>query len=247
MAQIVLHHHPIRTSKRVWPIALAILALTGCSTTTPVEVNDRHAALPSFRVDIDLDEKTKVSAATTGRAVEFGIARAKGGSQQWLASGQLPVILGNTTFVAPQLIRNDFDFYFAELSYRWRKLSANRTIGLELIGGVGYSALNLSVVSATQRDSANFGNYGAQGGVGFIWNMRPSTSLNLHVSGFTSTASTGVSDFGRYQVFLAQTLAESLELRAGYAKWEVNGNGAVGTSDIRMTFSGPTLDVGLNF
>lgn len=227
---------------------LAISTLTGCITATPIEANDPHVFLPSLRASASLDDDTKTPAdPQTGHAIEFEFVKTKGTGNQSLAAGQQPIVLNNTTFTAPQQLRNDFDFNYADISFRWRKFFRERSLGLEVSGGIGHTSLGLDVTSPTQRASEHFAAYGPQGGVALIWRMRPSTSLHARVSGFVSRSSPGIRDLGRYELFVAQALGDNLALRAGYAKWEVNGEGGIGQSDFRMTFSGPVLDIGLNF
>lgn len=228
--------------------SLAVLVLAGCETTSQIEVDDKYVALPSFRVGVSLDESTKSPAEPqTGKAVEFGFIRAKSSGAQRLATGQAPVIYNTTTFLAPNQLSHNSDIDYVDLSYRWRKFFKERSLGLEVSGGIGHASMGLTVNSATQNASARFNNYGAQGGVGLIWRMRPSTSLHAHISGFVTRGDTGVGDMGRYQLFLAQGLGDNLSMRAGYAKWEVNGAGGLGASNFRMIFAGPMLELGLNY
>ncbi len=244
-------HQQARTrciSARLLVGLFAMTALTGCITTTPIEVNDPHVFLPSLRASVSLDDDTKTPAnPQTGHAIEFEFLKTKGTGNQSLAAGHQPIMLNSTTFTAPQQLRNDFDFNYADLSFRWRKFFRERSLGLEVSGGIGHTSLGLDVSSPTQRASQHYATYGPQGGVAFIWRMRPTTSLHARVSGFLSKSSTGIRDLGRYELFVAQALGDNLALRAGYSKWEVNGYGDIGLSDFRATFSGPVLDVGLNF
>lgn len=227
---------------------LFIATLTGCTKTTPIVANDPHVFLPSLRMAVSLDDDKQGGAnPQTGRAVEFGYVHAKGHGNQSLTSGQDPVNLSQKTFTAPQQLRNDFDINYADLSFRWRKFFGERSFGLELSGGIGHTSFGLSVASPAQNASDHFSNYGPQGGVAFIWRMRPGTSFHVRGSGFVSNSSTGVRDFGRYELFAAQALGDNLALRAGYAKWEVNGDAGISQSNFRVTFSGPILDLGLNF
>jgi hypothetical protein len=227
---------------------LFAVVLSGCTSTTPIVADDPHVFLPSLRVAVSLDDDKQAAAyPQTGHAVEFGYARAKGHGDQSLATGQDPIHYNDTTFTVPQQLRNDFDLNYVDLSFRWRKFFKERSLGLEVSGGIGHTSFGLSVTSLTQIASNHFSTYGPQGGVAFIWRMRPGTSLHVRVSGFVSKSYTGIRDFGRYELFVAQALGDNLALRAGYTKWDVNGDAGVGQSNFRATFSGPVLDLGLNF
>jgi hypothetical protein len=230
------------------PALFSTIVLAGCITATPIVADDPHVFLPSIRASISLDEGKQAPAEPqTGRAVEFEFAKARGSGNQFLASGQSPIIFNNVTFSAPQQLRNDFDFNYADISFRWRKFFRERSFGLEVSGGIGHTSLGLTVSSPTQSASGHYGTYGPQGGIALIWRVQPSTSIHARISGFVSKSSTGISDLGRYEIFVAQALGDNLALRAGYAKWEVNGTNGEFQSDFRTTFSGPVLDLGLNF
>jgi hypothetical protein len=235
-------------SARLLAGLLSTVVLSGCITATPIVTDDPHVFLPSLRASISLDDGKQAPAEPqTGRAVEFEFAKAKGTGNQFLANGQSPIIFNNKTFIAPQQLRNDFDFNYADISFRWRKFFRERSLGLEVSGGIGHTSLGLTVSSSTQSASEHFGTYGPQGGIALIWRVQPSTSIHARVSGFISRSSTGISDLGRYEIFVAQALGDNLALRAGYAKWEVNGSDGEFQSNFKTTFSGPVLDLGLNF
>ncbi|MFZ2160738.1 MAG: hypothetical protein WAW02_00845 [Sideroxyarcus sp.] len=232
---------------------LSTIVLTGCLSSTPIVADDPHVFLPSLRVAVSLDEdkqeadKQAASEPRTGYAIEFEYARAKGHGEQTLATGESPVNYTGTTFTAPNQLRNDFSFNYADVSFRWRKFFKERSLGLEVRGGIGHASMDLTVASSTQRASDHFGNYGPQGGVGLIWRMRPDTSLNARLSGFVSSSEYGVKSLMRYELFVAQALGDNLELRAGYAKWGINGDAGISESNFKSNFSGPMLDIGLNF
>ena len=235
-------------SARLLAGLFSTVVLSGCLTTTPIVADDPHVFLPSLRAAVSLDEdKQPAAAPQAGRAIEFEYARAKGHGDQNLTTGQSPVYQNNTIFTAPQQLRNDFSFNYADISFRWRRFFRERSLGLELSGGGGHTSVGLTVSSPTQRASDHFGTYGPQGGVALIWRVRPSTSLHARMSGFVSSSDTGIRDLVRYELFVAQALGDNLALRAGFAKWALNGDGGVGESNFKATFSGPTLDLDWNF
>jgi hypothetical protein len=210
--------------------------------------DDPHVFLPSIRASVSLDDdKQPVSEQQSGRAIEFTYARAKGHGDQNLSTGMDPIYYSGTTFTAPQQLKNDFSINYADISFRWRKFFKERSLGLEVSGGVGHTSMNLSVASLTQRASDHFGNYGPQGGVALIWRARPGTSLHARLSGFVSSADTGIKDMVRYELFVAQALGDNMALRAGYAKWAIDGDAGFAESNFQSAFSGPMLDLGWNF
>jgi hypothetical protein len=233
---------------RILTALLLVNALSGCGTATPILANDSRVFQPSIRVTSSLDDDKSGSANVhSGRVIEFGLTKARGSGDQTLAAGKSPILFNSKTFVAPLQLKNDFDLTYADLSFRWRKFFRDRALGIELGGGAGYTSLDLAVSSATQSTSDRYASYGIQGGVALIWRLQPSTSLHARVAGYASRGTVGVTDLGRYDFYLAQALGDNLSLRAGYAKWEVNGSGGVGTSDFRMVFSGPVLGLGMDF
>ena len=228
---------------------LAVLALGGCSLpTTRIDAEDNRVFLPSFRAAVNLSgEMEAASQPREGHAIEFGIARARGGDRQVLGAGQSPVVIGNTSFSAPQQLRNDFDFSYAEVSWRWRKFFPNRSLGLEVLVGLGNPRLDLAVSSATQQASESFSTRGPQAGVGLIRRLNQDTSIQARVSAFVSAYDRGVNELARYEVSLTKAFHEIVTLRAGWAGWEVKGQSQDGISDFRLRFSGPTLVLELNF
>lgn len=228
--------------------ALATLVLGGCLSTVPIKVEDKRVFLPAVRVAYNLDDdKQDASEPQTGRAIEFGLAKAKGSGNQFIASNQGQVILNNMLITGPQQIRNDFDFNFANISWRWRKFFRERSLGLELSGGIGFASLGLTVSSPTLKASGSFDTAGGQGGVGLIWRMSPDTSLQGRVAGYISTDDLGVTSIRRYELFFAQALDKNLTLRAGYAGWELNGPSGAGMSGFEIRFSGPAVVLDWDF
>lgn len=236
---------------RLLAAMLATLALAGCSgllPTTPINAEDNHVYLPALRAVINFgDGKQAASEPQTGNAIEFGITKAKGDDSQKLVTGQSPIILNGTTFLAPQQLRNDFDYNFANISWRWRKFFSERSLGLEVTAGVGFSSIDLAVSSPAQRASDHLFTRGPQGSIGLIWRLNPSTSLQGRMSEFISTADRGVNKMMRYELSLAKAFHDNLTLRAGYAVWDVNGESQFNMSDFQLHVSGPVIALDWDF
>jgi hypothetical protein len=233
---------------RLFAGMLAALSLAGCGQlTSRIEAEDNRVFLPAMRAALNLSEgRESPSRPQTGHAVEIGVAGMRGSDSQSLAAGDLPIVLNNTTFSAPQQLRNEFAFYFADVSWRWRKFPGERPLGLEVLAGLGYSSLGLTVSSPTQRASEHFATWGPQAGIGLIWRIEPTTSLQARAAGFLSGSSEGANQATRFELFVAKAFSENLTLRAGYAGWEVRGDDQVGTSDFRLRFSGPVLAIDIS-
>ncbi len=243
-----------RHAARLPCILLIISACAGCAGTpsTTIATDDRHVFNPSVSASIDLDDdRQSHSAPHSGHAIEMEAGRAMGTGSQTLASGQSPIIINNTTFNGPQQLRNDFDFDFADVAYRYRKFFGQRqAIGIEATGGLGYTSMGLAVGSATQHDSARVSNTAAKGSFAVIWRLRESTSLHIRATSFRSlsafAADGAVTAADRFELYVGQALGDSLSLRAGYTSWTVDGSTGPG-SDFHTTFGGPMVDLGFNF
>lgn len=234
---------------RLFAILFASITLVGCGlTTTRIDATDNHTFLPALRMGVNLNEsKYAPSEPQTGQAIEFGVTKATGSGPQSLLAGQQPVILDNTTFTPPQEVTNEFDFYFSDLSWRWRKFFNERSLGLDVSAGLGYTSLGLSVSSQTQKATQNFATWGPQGGVGLIWRFRSGTSLQARATGFASSADQGVTGLSRYELYLSQAILDNFSLRAGYADWNVSGQNQPLMSNFRLQFSGPVVALDLSF
>jgi hypothetical protein len=235
-------------------VLLVISACAGCAGTpsTTITTDASHVFNPSLSVAVGLDDdKQPPSEPHSGHAIEMEAGRAKGSGLQTLASGQPPVVINNTTFNAPQHLRNDFDFYYADMAYRYRKFFGERqAVGIEAMGGIGYTSLGLAVSSSTQQDAGRFSNTAAKGSFAFIWRMRQSTSLDIRLSTFrwlNAFAGGGaVTSADRFELFLAQAVGDNLSLRLGYTSWTIDGSTGAG-SDFHTTFGGPMANLGFNF
>ena len=232
---------PLQRSVRLLPVLLAALPLSGCLvTTTTIEGENTKTFLPAVRASLNLNGTDhEASEIRTGDAIELGYMSKKISSEQTLSSGQLPVIHNGTTFTSPQQLRNDFNFSFADISWRRREF-LNTALGLEFSAGVGYSSLDLAVSSPTQHAAESYSNTGVQLGIGFIYLLSPGSSIHAGAVGYSSF-DYGVRDVTRYEAYYAKALHKNISLRAGYADYKVDGRGHEGMSSFHLHFAGPTL------
>jgi len=232
---------------RLAACAAAALSLCGCVSTTRTDAEDNRVFLPSVRASVNFKRgQEPPSEPQGGHAIELEVTSARGSDSQSLSAGQSPVILDGKTFSAPQQLKNDFDFWFGSISWRWRRFFGDRAIGLETFAGLGYSGLSLTVSSPAQQASQHFSTFGPQGGVGLIWRLHPGTSLQARIAGFVS-AETGVNRAARAEAFVVKALGENVTVRAGYVGWEAKGQTLPDTSDFRLRFSGPSLGLQFDF
>ena len=232
------------------------LAVAGCvngRSTTTLEAEDRSTFIPTLRVAADVGGRDAPrSQPHTSHAIELGLTGARGGDTQRLAASQNPVVFGNTTFAAGQDLRAEFDFRFAEIAYRYRHVFERTGLGVEGLAGLGYAQLGLTVTGTTQRAAERLRNGGLVLGVGGLWRIRPSTSLQLRGTGFGAGSSEGVTSASRIDLQIEQAIGRHGALRGGYAWWSVYSEreeefGASTNSPIRVRFSGPTLGLELMF
>jgi hypothetical protein len=228
----------------------AAAALAGCAgpTTTGIAMSDHGTLVPSGRITIDFTRGADgPSRPHTGHALEIGGTRVTGEDRQELAAGSLPVVFGGRSFAAPNELRHEFDFRFAELAYRYRHFFGTGEFGLEALGGIGYAQLELTVTSAAQRANDKLSNGGLLAGVGMVWKLLPSTSLQSRLTLFTGGVE-DVNDATRFDIHLAQAIGRHAVLRAGFATWRVHAeDDSSVNSSIRMRFSGPALGLELAF
>ena len=238
----------LRLLNTPWRVCSATLAfaLSGCFATTRIDVEDNRVFLPAMRAAINLSQTAEPpSRVQTGHAIEFGVLRAKGSDSQTLSPGDSPIVLNHVTFSSPQELKNEFDFYFADVSWRWRKFFV-RQVGLEILVGPSYTSLGLRVSSPTQSAFERFETWGPQGAIGVLWRVRDRTSFGARAGGFIS-AQNGTNRLTHSELFVAQAVGESLTLRASYAGWEVKGHALRDLSDFLVRFSGPVIALDLNF
>src|SRR4051812_42485427 len=100
----------------------ALLAACAGPTTSELKVTD-GALIPSLRVAVDLGGDAEPrSDVHAGHAIELGLAGARGDDTQTLNAGDRPIRFGGQTFNAPQQLKNEFRFNYAEALYRYRWL-----------------------------------------------------------------------------------------------------------------------------
>jgi hypothetical protein len=238
-------------------VALFACALTGCADltigTSDISATDRSVVIPSGRISIDLSQRGESPAAPhTGHAIELGASGASGDAEQQLAAGELPIVFGGRTFNAPVALRHDFDWRFYEVAYRYRHFFGGG-FGIEALGGLGFAELDFRVDSAGQSAREKMSNGGVLGGVGLLWKLRPSTSLQSRAVVFLSGQFEDVSTITRLEVYAAQALGRHAALRAGWSTWnvrsirEANDNLSSRNSPLRLRFSGPALGLDLAF
>ena len=238
-------------------VLLATLLLGGCwggGTTTNIDVQDSSVVIPTARIAVDFNERPgPPSYIHTSHAVEVGLSGATGRDDLQVSTGQRPVVFGGESFVAPQNLKAEFDFRFAELAYRYRYVSPRRGLGFEAMAGGAYARLGLRLSGATRVAAEKLDGSGLVVGLGTMVRLWPSGSLQLRGSGFVSNTSEGVSSVRRYEINFEQALGPHVALRARYAGYDgrsmredddfSNSN----RSPIRVRFSGPQLGLQMMF
>ncbi|HXU40924.1 MAG TPA: hypothetical protein VN675_01275 [Burkholderiales bacterium] len=238
-------------------LALAgALVLAGCvgGTTTNIDVADTGSVIGTVRMSVDFgDRPGPRSHLHTSHAVELGLSGATGSDTQNIAAGQQPIVFGGEVFAAPQDVRAEFGFRFAELAYRFRYLSENRGLGIEALAGLAYAQLGLRLTGATKVAAERLDGTGIVVSLGGLLRLWPSGGIQLRGSGFASNTSEGVSSVGRYEIALAQALGRNAAVRVGYAGWDIKSRredddfSNSNRSPIRVRFSGPALGLELMF
>lgn len=227
----------------------ATALLGGCAApTTTVQVRERGGLIPGGRLSIPVSaQRLPPSQPQDGLAFEVGLAAMRGRDTQALGAGQPPIVVGDQTFNGPLTLRHEFEYTHLDLRWRGRKFFGEaQRFGLEGLAGFGFANFGLDAFAPGQRGSGNEDSWGFSAGVGAIFKLLPSTSVQARLDGYTG---------GRYifdnitatriEVGLVQALGPHAAVRAGYAQWDVKvePNG----SDIRARFSGPVLGLDVMF
>ena len=232
------------------PVLLLAPCLAGCIATTPIQVTDRSASQPSARVSFQLsgDQETP-SRPHDGVAFELGATGRSGSAGQSLAAGQPDVVLGGQTFTGPLQLTNQVDFRYYEGVFRVRKFF-NDALGIEALIGLGYTSLDLAVSAPGQRATEDRSRGGLAVGLGGVWRVLPSTSLQARWTGFSSFDAiffpTEPMTNTRVELHLVQALGRNAALRAGWTEWRLSSENSP-NSDFKATFSGPALGLELMF
>jgi hypothetical protein len=238
-------------------LALAgALYLAGCAsgTTSNIDVNDTSSVIGTVRMSVDFgDRPGPRSHPHTSHALEIGLTGATGSDTMHVTAGQAPIVFGGETFLAPQDVRAEFDFRFAELAYRFRYVSENRGLGIETLVGLAQGRLGMRLTGIAKVAAERLDGNGIVVGLGGIVPLWPSGSIQLRGSGFASTTSEGVSRVGHYEIVLAQALGRHAGLFLGYAGWDVRSRresddfSGSNRSPIRARFYGPALGLEVMF
>lgn len=236
-------------TNRLLAALISTTLLAGCHlSNTRIDANDVRLVVPAFRAGMNFNDGTQpASEYQSGNAIDVGVAKAKGSDTQSLASSQSPITFNNTTFLAPVQVRNDFDLEFSDISWRKRKFFDDRAFGIEVSAGVGFSSLDLAVTSPTQIAAKHLNSWGPQAGFGLIWRLDQNSTIQTRIGGFLSTHDEGVNEMLRLEVSYTQAFFDNLNLRIGYAAWNVYGQTSPYDSDFKMNFFGPVVALNWDF
>jgi len=224
--------------------ALALVA--GCTSTgTAIETDQGGRFVPNARVSIAILKKDSPSDPQDGTAVELGVAGVRGRSTQTLSSGQR-VEIGDQNFSGPVTLENEARATIVDGVFRWRRFTDSRVLGIELLGGLGYVNADFASTAGTQRGSEGFNSLGLVGGIGGIWRIGPSTSVQGRYSLFFTGGWFEESDVQRIDLALVQSLGRNFSVRAGYQAWAIESK-HVGRSEISARLRGPSLGFELSF
>ena len=225
-------------------VLLALVA--GCTSTgTAIEVDQSGRFVPTARVSISMPKTSSPSDPQDGTAIELGIAGVKGRSTQTLGGGQR-VELGDRTFNGPVTLENEARATLVDGALRWRRFTEGRGLGIELLGGVGYVNADFAATGGGQRGSESFNSLGLVGGIGGIWRLAPSTSVQARYSLFLTGGWFDETDVQRIDLALVQALGRNFALRAGWQAWAIESK-HVGRSEISARLRGPSLGMEISF
>ena len=223
-------------------LPVAALCACGSAPTTTIEVRD-HGLVPDARAIVALGAAQ--SAPDARFALELGVTGFSGSSNQAVGSGAPPVKLEGRTFTPPVELQNEFDFRYGEVAWRFRIFPEGGRLGLELLAGLGYGNLDVSVATPALRAAESYSAGALVAGGGMLVKLWPSAALHARFM-YSEFLSTDIDNAQRFELMLAQQLGQNFGVRAGYAAWKVERERSTG-SDVQVRFSGPALGIDLLF
>lgn len=228
----------------VCAIGLFLTACISVSTSgpTPVEVNDRDVTVPSLRIAWQESRSVESSTVRDGLAVELDLAAGRGRDSQGLAVGENPIQFNGATFSAPQTIAQRFDFFFASLAARWRFFFGDNPVGVEVLTGGGYSALDLKLDSGSQQVKDELSSVGVTAGFGILWRAGARTTLQARLTSLVTFDEP--SQVSAVELVVTQALGRHVKFRGGYSRFQIEADSG---SDIEVEFSGPLVGLELDF
>ena len=234
--------------RSLW-LATFAAVLGGCAApTTTVQVSERGSLIPGARISIPLSpQRLPPSQPQDGVAFEIGLAAMRGRDTQALGATQPPIVVGDQTFNGPLTLRYEFDYTHLDLRWRGRKFFGEaQRFGLEGLAGFGLANFGLDASAPGQRGSSNEDSWGFSAGIGAIYKILPSTSLQARLDGYSG---------GRYifdnitttriEIGVAQALGRHAGVRGGFSTWRVQVDPS--GSKIDASFSGPALGLEVMF
>lgn len=253
----IMHHHKMgalsATSAHLIAGMFFVLALSGCNnvSTTRIDARDNTVSLGQLRMAYNFDHEKNAALPHTGNAIELDVTKTKGSDIQSLSSSQLPITLGNTTFYGPQQLKNEFDFTYYELSWRNRLFIENKIV-MEISVGAGYSLVDLKTSSASQNAVDRVQSSGVRGGLGLIYLLSPSSSIQARGSAYYAPLQIRAADsIARVELVYAKAFFDNFRLRVGYSAWQVYGHSlnalSLPNSDFKLDFSGPIAALDFEF
>lgn len=166
-------------------------------------------------------------------------------SQAVPTGGALTV--GGTDFVGPTNVQLGFDLQQANVDARLR-LRGESIFGLDLIGGLGFTRLELDASQIGASASQEEDGFGPRLGLGLF--CEPQSRLRLFLEGFWQPTFVGggdVADVRALDLGLDFRLTDSIELGLAWRQlsWKQENDGA--DSDLDLEASGPRLSIALRF
>jgi len=222
-------------------LAFSSLLLAGCIPSgTTIDIHDKETFTPNVRLSLGQPGELRA-----GPAFELGVAQTRGRGTQFIPAGESSS-LGSETFYGPREISSETRATIVEAAARMRNFPPEGRVGFELLGGLGYASYDFAVAAGNRRVADGTSALGVVYGVGVIWRVLPSTSVQGRFSVFSSVGVAEESGAERWEIALAQAIGHHLALRGGYSSWDVKST-RTGFSDVRARLSGPALGVELSF
>ena len=224
------------------PAALALLAAACASPSGGLSGSDGDASFGGLRATWEIPRRHFSDGKPPGQQVllEVDASATRGDFDQALGVGD-SLTLEGTTFPGPGAVQARFDVQQVTVDGRLR-LRSDVGLGLDAIGGLGFTRLDLQVASFAASETVDQQGFGPVLGTGLFFELPP--RLRLYAELTWQAALVGGGDVADVQVFetgLELRFTEALGLLFAWRDLTYQEERGGAESDIDLGASGPLL------
>lgn len=219
-------------------LILLMVILAGCSTgAKTIKGEDENAFSPVFRLSqsfMPLEEKVK------SFGFEVSASHGAGKSSQQIAAADY-IRLDRTDFFGPDSVDHKFDISTLSAAIKWG-FWIKEIVGIEWLGGVGLTNMNLEIASAGQTVDEDFHHRSLFAGLQV--SVKPLSYLGLY--GRSSAAFYNNFDLSSVELGVSLSPVSNFSIFGGWRWWEYTYDRGYDSS-IRLEISGPMAGLLISF